>query len=557
MGLTKRIAERQSASLFSSLRDLPRSRVPSEVLAGVTLLAIAVPEQLATAQLADVPAFVAILAFIAATIVFAMLGSNPILSVGADSTIAPLFAVALVRLALPNSSHYLTLVAATAVASGVIILLVGLFRLGWLADFLSAPIVIGFMIGVGLTIIVHQLPNALGLSDISGNFFHRIAQIFPQVGSANGWCVAIAIGVLIIVTGGERISKRFPFALLAVVGATILTGAAGLSTHGVTTLQRLKLAVPTWRLTGFTWHELAVVASTSLTVAIVILSQSAATARSTADEMGVNDNLNRDFVALGVANIVTGLVGTIPVNASPARTGVVRVAGGRTQLVALVAAAGALFTALLTGVLQDLPLAALAGVLFYVAGRLIKLRSLRQIWHVDRYEFALALLTTVAVISIGVQVGLLVAVIFAILDQTRRSARPHAVILGREPHTTSWEPIGRDGSRPYDSVAVLLFPAPLYFANAALFRSEVHSTLHMYTDARHVVIDAAAMTDIDFTGLQTLGSVVDDLQRENIDIAFARASDRVIRALQLSPNPALHLIRNFETVDQAVRGIDD
>jgi SulP family sulfate permease len=158
-----KVADRKIAdSLFSSLRTLPRAQYAPEILAGVTLLAIAVPEQLATAQLAEVPPFLAILAFIAASITFAMLGSNPIMSVGADSTIAPLFAVALVRLAAPESSNFLILVSATAVVTGALILLIGLLRLGWIADFLSVPIVAGFMTGIALTIMVHQLPNASG-----------------------------------------------------------------------------------------------------------------------------------------------------------------------------------------------------------------------------------------------------------------------------------------------------------------------------------------------------------------------------------------------------------
>ena len=496
------------------------------------------------------------MAFIAATVSFAMLGSNPILSVGADSTIAPLFAVALVKLAAPASAPYLVLVAATAIATGVIVLLVGLFKLGWLADFLSEPIVAGFMTGIGLTIMVHQLPNALGLHDVSGSIPHRLVEIGRHLSSVNGWTLALSLGTLILVVVGDRVAPKFPFALVAVIASTVIVGGGDLAARGVAVLGTVSASGPTWRLSAFHVADLATVVTTAATVALVIISQTAATSRSAADELGVDDNINRDFVAVGVANIVSGVMGTIPVNASPARTGVVRVAGGRTQVVGLVAAAGAVLVAFLTPAMKNLPLAALAGVLLYVASRLLKVSSLRQILRVDRYEFALAIVTGLAVILIGVQVGLGVAVALAILDRTRRSARPRAVVLGRVANTTSWEPVGQEGAAPVDSVTVFLFTAPLYFANAALFRTEIHATLHQFPDTKHLVVDTAAMTDVDFTGLTTLSRVVEDLSRDEINVALARANDKVTTALQKAPERNLHDLVIYGTVEEAVSALE-
>jgi MFS superfamily sulfate permease-like transporter len=553
----QRIAERRPAGpLFSSLRRLPRTAYLAEILAGATLVAIAVPEQLATAQLAEVPSFLALLAFIVASVLFAMVGSNPILSVGADSTIAPLFAVALLRLAAPDSAPFLALVSATAVLTGLLVLAVGLFRLGWLADFLSQPIVAGFMTGIGLTIIVHQLPNALGVSDVSGTFVHRLATVADHLGQVNGWTVGLAVGTVLVIVIGERVNRRAPFALLAVVAATVVTAAGGLAGRGVATLGTVSVVAPSWRLSALSWADMGVVATTAATVAVVVLSQSAATSRSTADEMGVDVDINRDLVAIGLANAAAGLVGAIPVNASPARTGVVRLAGGRTQLVGLVAAALALLVIPFAPAMRDLPLAALAGVLFFVAARLLKVRLLRQIARVDRTELGLAVVTGLAVIAIGVQEGLAVAVGLAILDQTRRSARPRAVVLGRRPATTSWEPIGREGAAPVDEVTVLLFTAPLFFANAALFRSEVHAALRAYPTTRHFVVDAAAITDIDFTGLAALGEIVADLRRDGVNLVLARAGDSVLHALAHAPAESLHSLASYPTVDEAVRAIE-
>jgi MFS superfamily sulfate permease-like transporter len=548
-----KVSERHSAdNAWTAIRSMPAARWVPEVLAGITLLAIAIPEQLATAQLAEVSSFLAILAFVFASIVFAIAGSNPILSVGADSTIAPLFAVALTRLAVGNSPDYLVTVAATSVLAGLILLLVGLFKLGWIADFLSQPIVAGFMGGIGLTIIVHQLPDALGLAKVSGTFIHRVHDIVSQFPHLNGWCVGITLSTLVILIVGERVNARIPFALMAVIAATVVTRAAGLASHGVTVLGAVHVLGPSFRLTDLHSSQLATIATTGLVVAIVILSQTAATSRGVADELGIDVSINRDFVGVGLACIATGLAGTIPVNASPARTGVVRFAGGRTQVVGLVAGLGALVVIPLAPELRDLPLAVLAGVLIFVAGRLIKVPTLRKIARVDRYELGLALITGLAVILIGVQEGLAVAVGLAILDQTRRSARPHVVVLGRRPGTTSWERVGAENAETVPRCTVLLFGAALYFVNAAVFRAQVHTALKDYPETTYVVIDAAPVADIDYTGLSAFADLVEDLDRDHITVVLARANDSIIAAMHRAPSALLSSISTYSTVDEAV-----
>src|SRR6202142_1533512 len=194
---------------------LTRKNFPGQFLAGVTLLAIAIPEQLATSQLAGVPAFTAMIAFIAASLVFFFIGSNPIVSVGADSTIAPLFAVALLRLAPASSAEYMELVAATAVVAGLIIMTIGLLKLGWLAEFLSLPIVVGFLGGIGVIIITHQLPRVLGVPSGGESFVQRIAWISHQFANVSGWSVAIALGTLTFMVVGEKFNAKLPWALVA------------------------------------------------------------------------------------------------------------------------------------------------------------------------------------------------------------------------------------------------------------------------------------------------------------------------------------------------------
>jgi MFS superfamily sulfate permease-like transporter len=533
------------------LRGVTRQNAAGQVLAGVTLLAIAIPEQLATSQLAGVPAFAAMIAFIGGTVVFIFFGSNPIVSVGADSTIAPLFAVALLRVALPNSSQYYGLVAATAVVTGVMVMTVGLFKLGWLADFMSVPIVTGFMCGIGVIIAVHQLPHVLGVTSGGDSVVQRLAALSHHLGHISSWSLALAVATLAIMVAGEAINPRLPWALVAVVLGAVISSSLSLSHHGVQVLGSVSVGLPHWRLAWFTLHDWSVVVTTSLTLLVVIMSQSAATARSSADEIGVADNLSRDFVGVGLANVATGLLGTIPVNASPARTTVTQLAGGRTKLVAIVAGGGALVLSPLAGEAKFVPLASLAGVLLFIAGRLIKLTRLRSVWRTSRVEFAFAIVAWVGVIFLGVEVGLAIAVALAILVQMWRAARPRMVELGRREGTTSWEPFGAKGVERVDHVLALFFDEDLFFANAGVFRRELHDVMRQRPQTRHVVLDAVAISDIDFTALATLSQITRDFEGDHISLSLARANGVVRAALARTSDKALERIKFYDSVDAA------
>ena len=528
-----------------------RANYSGQLLAGITLLAIAIPEQLATSQLAGVPAFTAMIAFITATLVFFAIGSNPIVSVGADSTIAPLFAVALLRLAPASSPQYMELVAATAVVAGVIVMLIGLLKLGWLADFLSLPIVVGFMGGIGVIIITHQLPRVLGVPSGGESFISRLQWLSHQFGHVSTWSIVIAVGTLVVMVAGEQLNAKLPWALAAVLAASILTATASLASHGVQQLGPVSAGLPNWRLHWLSGSQWGVVCTTAITLVIVILSQSAATARTSADELAIADNISQDFVAIGLANVACGLVGAFPVNASPARTTVAKLAGGRTKLVLLVAGLGALVLSPLARFTHMIPLAALAGVLLFVGGRLVKVGQFHKILMSSRWEFTLALVSALGVIFVGVEQGLAIAVGLAILDQTWRSARPRMVELGRRTGTTSWEPEEEEGVERVDHILAVLFGEELFFANAGIFRRDIHLYLANRPDTQHVIVDAVAMADIDFTGMNELSQVVGDLMADKITISFSRPSDAVRQRLAKSTSKAIKAIALFDSTDAA------
>jgi MFS superfamily sulfate permease-like transporter len=544
----------RSASQGDNSRTPISLRLPSQGLrqtfVGVTRQNYS--EQLATSQLAGVPAFTAMIAFIAATLVFVFVGSSPIMSVGADSTIAPLFAVAILRLAPFSSTLYLELVAMTAIVTGLIVLAVGLLRLGWIADFLSLPIVTGFLSGIGVIIIVHQLPSALGVSSSGGGVVPRLTSLWQNLGHVSGWSMALSLGTLAVLLVGEKINARLPWALGAIAVATALTVALSLEHHGVKELGAVSVGLPSWRLHWLAASQWGVVATTALTLVIVILSQTAATSRTTADDLGVDTNISRDFVGVGLANVAAGLVGAFPVNASPARTTVARLAGGRTKLVGLTAGLLALVLSPLGRYVHAIPLAALAGVLFFIAARLIKVRQLTLIWRSRRLEFLLAMISMLGVILVGVEQGLAIAVGLAILDQTWRAARPQMVVLGRRASTTSWEPLSQKGVDSVDHTLVVLFDNDIFFANAGVFRRELHELMVKYPGTKHLVIDAVAISDIDFTGMTILGQVVGDLKKDDVSIVLARANAHVRKSFHSSFDKVLRDVKFHDSVNTAV-----
>jgi MFS superfamily sulfate permease-like transporter len=536
------------------LTGVTRANAPGQVLAGVTLLAIAIPEQLATSRLAGAPAFFAMIAFIVATLVFVASGSNPIMSVGADSTIAPLFAVSLARLAPFGSSGYLEVVAVTAVVTGVVLAVIGVARLGWIADFLSAPIVAGFLAGIGLIIVVHQLPDALGVASGGSSIYQRLHVVVGELGHVSGWSIALALGTLALLVLGERLNARLPWALAGILVATVLAVALSLSHHGVAELGAVTVGGPQWRLRSLGVGQWATVLTTTVTLVIVILSQSAATTRTSADELGVETDVSRDFLGVGLANVAAGLVGAFPVDASPARTTVTRLAGGRTKLPGVVAAVLAIALSPLGHYAERIPLAALAGILFFIAARLVKLDQFARVWATSRTEFALAVVSGLGVVLVGVEAGIAIAVGLAMLAQTWRSARPAMLELGRRAGTTSWEPVGSPGVEREQRVLVLFFDADLFFANAGVFRRQLHERLAAHPTVRHVVLDAVAMADVDFTGLAMLADLLADLATEQVDVTLARATPAVRRALTRYGDARLAAVAVHDSVDTAVRG---
>ena len=522
--------------VFSSLHGYRREWAGPDTFAALTLLVIAVPEQLATSRLAGMPPITGFYAFVAGTVLFAVLGSNPQMSVGADSTIAPLFAVGIAHLAPTGSARYVELVAILAVAIGAMVALVGLLRLGWIAEFLSAPIITGFLAGVAVIIVVSQLPYLLGIPATGGSTVHRIGFTASRLDEVNGWTLGIGLAVLAVMVAAERVNRRLPGALVGLVGSTVLVGVLGLQAHGVAVLGSVAHGAPHFGLVGLSWSAVRSVLPLAGVVSLVVISQSAATTRAFADEGGYQVDVSRDFVGVGAGSIVAGLAGSFPVDASPPRTAAVASAGGRTQAAGLGAAAAVALLIPAAGLLKDVPLTTLAAVLLFVAARIFHLRELAAIRRFDLFEFGLAVITLLTVALVGVEQGIGVAVGLAILDRTRLSARPQLHVLGRIPGTTSWAPLSSaEHAAQVPGVLVVLFATPLWYANALHFRAQLDGAMARTIGPPVVVVlDTIGMSDVDYTGSRSLLEILEELDRNHISFAVARAGDRARNSLARS-----------------------
>jgi MFS superfamily sulfate permease-like transporter len=508
-------------------RALQGPSIGRDLAAGLTLAAIAIPEQMATARLAGLPPQIGLIAFVAATVGFAAFGASRLISVGADSTIAPIFAGSLATLAAIGTPPYAALAAALALLVGAFLVVAGVLRLGWIANLLSQPVTSGFLAGIAVHIVISQAPAALGLPDESGDVYHRLAALAADAGRVNWIAAAIALAVFAVTLGAERLSPRLPGALIAVAGATIATAALRLDRQGVAVLGALPGAMPTPAVPRLNLEHVLPLVSLALVISLVAMVQSAATARSFAGETegGADPDIDRDYIGLGVANAAAGLFGAFPVNASPPRTAAVAQAGGVSQYAGLAAAVVVVLLLAFGGrLLADAPSAALAGVLLFVAGRLVRWSVLAQILSRTPAEFALALLTTALIVALPTETGVAIGMFLSLAHGAYTITRARLIPFERVGDTTVWWPIAKAqaGPAPAD-VLVMGFQAPLSFLNAHDFRRDALSAIAAAAGhARLFVLEASSIVEIDYTAAGALTEVIARSRAAGIDFAVAR-----------------------------------
>lgn len=542
--------------LFRSLASYRASDLPGDLIAGLTLVAIAIPEQMATARLGGFSPQIGFFAFIAGSLGFAALGSNRFLSCGADSTITPIFAGGLVLMASSGSPDYQAHAMALALLVGAILVIGSLFRLGWIANLLSTPVTTGFLAGISVHILVSQMPGVLGLPAPSGPMLDRIGILAHHLGEANLFTVCIGFGVLAIVAGSEKINAKIPGALIGLIAATAAVIWAGLERKGVNVVGTVPGTLPTPSLPDLTPEQWARLLPLSFLIAIVVMVQTAATTRSFPSDPEKPADVDRDFLGAGAGSVLAGLFGAFPVNASPPRTGIVCETGGRSQLAGLFAA-GIVLALLAFGatLLQHVPNAALGGVLLFVALRIIRVKQIMAIYRQSLGEFFLVAATAASIIVLPIEQGVAVGIALSLLHGIWSTTRARLIQFDRVPETTIWWPANPNlpGERDSD-IAVVGLQAPLSFLNAQNFRADVLDVVKR-AKPRLLVLEASGIIEIDFTAAQILLDLIRQCRAEGVTVAMARlestrAQDAFARFELYGVLPKDHI---FHSVDEAVR----
>ncbi len=508
------------------LNDYQKAWLAPDVVAGVTLAAVAIPECMGYTKIVGTPVVTGLYTILLPITVFALLGSSRHLVVGADSATAAILFAGLIGLAHPYTPQWVALCAAAALLTAFLLLLASVLKLGFLSDFLSRTVLVGFLSGVGVSLLLGQLPEMLGLPLRGKGVLGHLAAIWRELPQTHLATLGMALGVMAVILLCEKFARRVPGSLLAVVLAIGATWMFGLERYGLAVVGRVQPGLPSLRLPPLSSSIASHLGATAASMFLVIVAQSAATARSFAQKYSEPLNENRDLFALSAANALAAVSGTFVVNGSPTKTAVVDAAGSRTQ-VAQLTTAGVTLAVLLfaTSLIARLPNAALATIVFLIGIKLVDMRSLRQIWTFRKTTFAVALLTLSGVVFFGVEKGIFLAIALSLLDHLRQEYHPKDVLL--VPHESGWKAEKAEaGHESAPGMLIYRFEAPLFFANADYFAARLQTLIERAPHpVKFLVIDMASMSDVDYTGGLMLLSTLTHWQKQGVAITCAQADD--------------------------------
>jgi high affinity sulfate transporter 1 len=508
------------------IRQYRRRDLPHDAIAGLTVAAVIVPIGMAYGQLSGLPPITGLYASLLPLVAYALFGSSRQLVIGPDASSTALMAAAVAPLAAGSVERALNFAALLAVLVGAIALLGALLRLGFIASFLSKPILVGYMNGLALIVIAAQLGKTFGMSIGAGDFLGQVREALSEVGTINWPTAAVGVGVFALILLLRRVAPRLPAALLAVVLATLLVAVFHLEMYGVATLGAVPAGLPPLHLPRASTAEVGQLAVDALGIALLTFSDTILNSRSFAHRNGYEVDANGELRGLAIANLAAGISQGYPVSASGARTAVNEAAGGRTQMAAVVAAlalAGILLW--LTPLLADFPVAALGGALIAAVLPLIDVASLRQMYRIRKADLLVAIVAFVGVLVIGLLEGIVLAVGLSLLLVLARAIRPHDAVLGQVEGVDGFHDI--DDYIQAETVPGLIvyrFDAPLFFANAERFQSRILDLVRTAaTPVEWVLLDAEAITDLDSTAAEALEHLHAELAQRGIVLAIARA----------------------------------
>jgi SulP family sulfate permease len=533
--VSKELPESQRRrGIFKGIRPMTRAGAARDMLAGVTLAAMNIPQALGYTKIAGMPVITGLYTLLFPLAAFAAFGSSRYLVVAADSATAAILAGALSPMAPMASAHYVALAGFVALLTAGCLLLARLFKLGFLADFLSQTVLVGFLTGVGFQVGIAVLGEMLGVPVDSRRTVAQLAQVVLGLPKVHVLTIGISAAVVAVVLLCRGFAPRVPGPLVAVVGAVTASAAFDFSARGVTIIGPLAGGLPRLGLSDLSWGEALALLPVAGSCFLMIIAQSAATARAYASRHHEALDENADIAGLSAANAAAALSGTFVVNGSPTQTAMVESAGGRSQLAQL-ATAGvvALVLLFLTGPLQYLPRCVLGAIVFTIAVGLVDLRGLRDIGRESPGELRLALITAAVVVMVGVEQGILLAMAFSLLRHVRHSYRPHTAVLV-EDGVGQWRPKPAvPGALSGPGLVVFQFGADLFYANAGRFADKVRGLVEgAPTPVNWLVVDAGAITNVDYSAVRVLRGLQDDLMREGVVLLLVHAQSSLLADLE-------------------------
>ncbi|MCC7068076.1 MAG: SulP family inorganic anion transporter [Burkholderiales bacterium] len=497
-----------------------------DIVAGFSLAAVNVPQVLGYARIAGMPPLCGLHTLLLPLIAFALFGSSRHLVVAADSATAAILQGSVSVFAEPGSARYVTLVGLVALLTAGLLLLARLFRLGFLADFLSRTVLIGFLTGVGIQVAITMLPDMLNVAVGSANTLAQLVALGEQLPQLHAPTLVLSVLVVLLVMAGNRWVPRVPMALLSVVASLAVSVAFDLATRGFAVLGELGGAVLWPRWTEIGRDELLAMMPVALSCCAVIMAQSAATAREFALRHREAWDGNADLLGLSAANAAAAVSGAFVVNGSPTQTAMGERSGAGSQFAQIVVAGIVLVLIVLASdVLRYLPRAVLAAIVFTIAMGMIDVRALRAIRRESPGEFALALITAATVVTLGVGHGLLLAMTLSLLRHVRQSYLPHTMIYTPDAEGV-WVPTAATPGRvTAPGLLVYRFGADLFYANVGRFVDELRALVAQApTPLRHLVIDAAAITAIDYSAARAINELLRELAAAGIEVHFGRVN---------------------------------
>jgi high affinity sulfate transporter 1 len=538
-----------------TLSRYDRAALLPDLLAGVSVAAVAMPVAIAYSQIVGVPPVHGIYASIPPMILYALLGSSRQLIVAPDAATCALVAATVLPLAGGDPARYLSLTSALTILTGVCCILAGAARLGFLTNFLSRPILSGYLNGIALSIIAGQLAHVFGVKLEPAGFLRLLVGLLSSLGATHGLTLGIGVGTFVLLRLVRRMAPSFPAPLAAVVLGIAVSQATGAGERGVALLGEIPAGLPPLVLPEIQAGDLGPLAFGAIGLALISFNSSMVTARGFAVKNRYEIDANQEFVALGAADIGAGLLQGFAVAGADSRTAVNDSVGGRTQITGLVAA-GLLIVVLFafTGPLAVLPIPVLAAILINAAIGLFDLESLRRLRRVERGEFRLSLITLVGVITVGVLPGVVVALGVALLQLLARASRPHDALLGKIDGVSGFHDVrSHPNAAELPGVIIYRFHASLLFFNADHFKGRVRALAGQSPGVRVFVLDAETMPYVDTTGAACLDELHDELRERGIEFVLvgARGPARVmLERTGFSAKLGAH--QSFPTVETAI-----